>query len=348
VYDDLAEKILNRVDNEEKDAIALARVLSTKVLSAQVSTLHRLGIQMTRIVRESDYIGQSKMLLQDGLAKGIFLQDPDNRVYYVTGRRDYPVVPLTRADGFPTEHLRAIAVWDDLRSNLQGYDGSFHVMGREWLTSTEIRSEILVRLGGCDQLSNYVKMPYEMVRYKGETMKSSCGGTILIDDLLDELENSREIADLHEQSSGNIAKNYFARLIIYSFFLRVPASMEIDFSPTEIFDRARTPGWNIASVLAKSISFPGDYVPRKTVNPRLERHLTIMAQFVRKYAYGSFTEQNPKILFDFIFHLSREYAAHVESAGVAKLLSNLLLTAFSALGLSLQKQNSGQVNAFNQ
>jgi arginyl-tRNA synthetase len=347
MHDDLAEQILNLVDQEEKQTIELARVLSNKVLSAHVHTLRRLGIPIERIVRESYHIGQCKALLRAGLAEKVFWQDTDGRICYITGRRDYPVVPLTREDGFPTEHLRAVAVWKELKDELCRYDGCFHVMGREWLTSTEIRAEMIDLLAGSGSLGNYIKMPYEMVRYNGETMKSSRGSTILIDDLLDQLENSQEIEDIHEQSSRKMSKNYISRLIIHSFFLRIPASLEIDFSLAELYDRARMPGWIIASVLAKSISFIGEHSSGETCSPRLERHLTVMAPFVRRYAYNSFIEQDPKILFDFIFHLSREYATLVETAGVARLLSKVLLAALSALGLPLQQQNDEQVYAVN-
>ncbi|MBL6430786.1 MAG: hypothetical protein HPM95_04675 [Alphaproteobacteria bacterium] len=46
-----------------------------------------------------------------------------------TGRDDYPRCPLTRSDGFATEHLRALVLWLEAAQSASPADRILHVMG---------------------------------------------------------------------------------------------------------------------------------------------------------------------------------------------------------------------------
>src|SRR5207253_5129866 len=104
-------------------------------------------IRFDRVLLESHAVPSAEALVQLGMARGLFRRDANGAVVYDTGRAEYAIMPLVRPDGFPTEHLRALALWWGLQQGAGPVNGCVHVMGDEWLTATMHWEAILTSLG---------------------------------------------------------------------------------------------------------------------------------------------------------------------------------------------------------
>jgi len=181
LHNDKADKLLSAWVNEDNNIRQIWEETILSVLDAQSDTLSALDINFDNIVRESDSIKQcSKFLTRISSLENI--KKEDNVFLLETGRKEYSICPLTRTDNFPTEHLRALILWDQLRK--QNFDVFFHVMGKEWEVSTQIRVETLEELESNNFTKKYYMIPHEMLQFKGSLMKSSTGNVVLIDDLI--------------------------------------------------------------------------------------------------------------------------------------------------------------------
>lgn len=154
-----------------------------RVLREQATTLARLGVAIDDIVLESTALPGQPALVERLTRAGLAQREPSGAVVLATGRADYAHCPLVRADGFPTEHLRALILWLDLAARPVG--STVHVMGDEWRTSTEVRLAMLDQLLETDFASRYAVVSHALVRFGSSTMKSSSGNVLLIDDVLD-------------------------------------------------------------------------------------------------------------------------------------------------------------------
>ena len=107
------------------------RRLRRWALDGQNATLAALGVRLDRLVNESDSRPLTREVLERGLARGVFKKLQSGAVVYETGEQEYPQLLLARPDGFPTQHLRTIALWHSLRGPL-GDTRSIELVGEEW------------------------------------------------------------------------------------------------------------------------------------------------------------------------------------------------------------------------
>ncbi|WP_372425775.1 arginine--tRNA ligase domain-containing protein [Salinarimonas chemoclinalis] len=246
-HGDAADIVLDRWRASDPEIVALWRATIARVRDEQAATLARLGIVLDRIVRESDAVIGASVLAEALVARGLAFRDGDGAVVLDTGRPDYARCPLTRSDGFATEHLRALVLWDGLRDALAGTDEVFHVMGQEWRTSTEIRLEVLERLRETGFPARYRMLTHRMVRVGGSDMKSSAGNAILLDDLCDRLD-ARLRARHHFGDPDEAAS--MLRTGVLAPMLVVDPEETLDVTLDTLCDERENPGLRIARALA--------------------------------------------------------------------------------------------------
>lgn len=247
--EDLAQRLMQRWTDGDHEAIQLWKRIRGWALSGQQLTLARLGISIDRLLYESDAFRSLDAILQDGFRRGVFRRGDQGAVVYDTGVPEYPVLPLVRPDGFPTEHLRVLALWYALPPDATA-DTCLHVLGDEWVISTEHRWQILRRVVGRPPYGRYVRIPHGMVTVAGDVLKSSTGGGVLVDDVLERLAESKRVEPL---ASRVPAGEDAVRIIALGFFLSGhPPSRPVSFA-VETLEQARSsPGWSWADAWTRA------------------------------------------------------------------------------------------------
>lgn len=184
---DLADQLLDLWRSNDTQVLERWQRMIGWVRDGQQSTLTRLGVTIDRTVLESHGAAVTERLLDDLRRKGCAIDLEDGATAHDTGLSSYSRMLLTRSDGFPTEHLRALGVWEEIAPELARLSGVVHVMGDEWTASTDVRLALLKRLAPWPW-PPYHCMAHGMVTFGGSRLKSSEGATALLDDHLDALE----------------------------------------------------------------------------------------------------------------------------------------------------------------
>lgn len=321
---DAADDILDRWLAQDPDVKTLWRTAIDRVCGEQLATLDRLGIRFERMIYESDAIADAPGMVAHLVSLGLAVQDPDGSHVLNTGRLDYAKCPLTRSDGFPTEHLRALILWHGIIRRLDTSDVFFHAMGSEWRTSTEIRLETLEALEKSGFAERYRILAHDLVHLDGSTMKSSTGQVILLDDLLNDMEQA--LVDLNPDADP--ADRILAlRAATLAPLLDVPLESSIDVSFEKLRSIEDNPGLKIARVLALT----RNAAPSPGVSDRL-RFLVLQCDRLTRMIETSALKAEPRLLVRYLVRLADDRLANPGSDEGDAILRCLMVKACSALG----------------
>ena len=218
LHNDLADEILANWRSGDAVTHATWRRLLRWVLDGQNATLARLGIEFDQFLYESESLDLITGLLDPGLSNRILQRLDDGGVAYPTGREFYHQLILLRSDGFRTEHMRALPLWERMQRHGHLIEACVHVMGKEWVLTTELREEILRSLGPCPLFDRYHKVAHGMVRPHGSKRKSSSGEALLIDDAIAKLLLEPIIDDLFLRSRRLIEPEVLCRIALPGCF----------------------------------------------------------------------------------------------------------------------------------
>jgi arginyl-tRNA synthetase len=132
VRNDLADRLLERVSAGDPEIVERWRQLRGWALAGQEETLAALGVSIDRLVYESDSRPLTRWILDRGVAGGVLTRTESGAVVYETREEEYPRLLLARADGFPTQHLRTVALWRSLHETL-GETRTIELVGEEYV-----------------------------------------------------------------------------------------------------------------------------------------------------------------------------------------------------------------------
>lgn len=323
---DEAQHVLERWMARDADTLELWRRLRAWVIAGHESTLRRLGVTFDRYVLESSAVHAAVEMVTRLVGTGSFVQLADGSIAWDTQRSEYRLVPLLRADGFPTEHLRALVLWSDLAPALAAADGVIHVMGDEWLTATQQREEILHHLGARQFLPRYRKVAHGMVENDGSLMKSSTGDVILVDRYLDSILAELPRRGLDADSGGH---DLIARTIGLLFMLSLPATKPIQFSWERLLDPKTNPGWPVVEAWQRAA--------RDATATRSDARIDLCFALLQSHRYRGLLahaqrDLAPVVLVKFAEHLARWYLDAARGPGTARVVRDVLAATLSALG----------------
>ena len=149
LYEDKADELMMRVLAGDQEALELWSKTRAWVISGQRKTLARLGVPFDKVIFESDFLPEVAELTNLGLREGTLRRRADGMVFYPTAREELEEMPLVRADGLPTQHMRALAYWaaapelDDVIS--------LQVCGTEWVAHVTCRRQLIDALAAASQ-----------------------------------------------------------------------------------------------------------------------------------------------------------------------------------------------------
>jgi arginyl-tRNA synthetase len=333
---DAADELLKRVLCGERAALELWYKTRAWVISGQRKTLARLGIAFDRVFFESDFLSEAAELTASGLREGRLRRREDGVVFYPTGLRDFAELPLVRADGLPTQHMRALAYW--MAAPELGHMTSMQVCGTEWVSHVTCRRKLMSELlpaenGGMHPTRDIFN---GMVARQKRSLASS-DGALLIDELTDWLDRQidSDPASLRVRRS-HPAPERIAAEIALGYFLPYPVAPRIDFDPDKLLREEESLGWDLVRARARTgrTGTPGG--PRPVEDPDY-RFAVIQSELYRRYLRLAVQRLDVRPLAHYLKHLARWYLERDRDEHVERVVHTLLDRSARGLGLEVAR-----------
>jgi len=342
LYNDKADELMMSVLSGDQRALELWSKTRAWVIAGQRKTLARLGIAFDKVIFESDFLPEVRELTNQGLAEGTLKRRPgDEMVMYETTREELEQMPLVRADGLPTQHMRALAYWsaapelDDVIS--------LQVCGTEWVSHVTCRRQLIDALGavnGNGFASARGGGPpthdvfHGMVAREREAITSSKEGALLIDDLAEwveaEIEADPERAAIRR---AHPEPDRIAAQVALGFFLLQPTSKRVEFEPEKLLvqDKASL-GWDLVRAQARA----GGGAPAPEGSPAADpeyRFAVLQAEMYRRHLGASIEGFDVVPLARYLSHFTRWYLQEERSPAVDRVSQAILAEGVRGLGL---------------
>jgi arginyl-tRNA synthetase len=339
--DDKADELMMRVLAGDREALELWSKTRAWVISGQRKTLARLGVSFDEVIFESDFLPEVRELTNLGLSEGTLTKRyGDEMVMYETEREELEEMPLVRADGLPTQHMRALAYWsaapelDDVIS--------LQVCGTEWFAHVTCRRQLIDALGAVNGNGHGSARGggppthdvfHGMVAREKETITSSKEGALLVDELAEWLE--REIEADPERASvhrDHPAAERIPSQVALGYFLLQPTSKRVDFEPAKLLaDGSGSLGWDLARAQAHRGAGPSPG-GRAAEDPDY-RFAVVQSEMYRRHLRGAVESLDVVPLARYLSHFARWYREDERSPEVERVVRTVLDQGVRGLGL---------------
>jgi arginyl-tRNA synthetase len=334
VHHDSADELLQRVLDGDQAAIELWSKTRAWVISGQRKTLARLGIAFDRVFFESDFLPEVAELSNLGLEHGMLQRRPDGAVIYLTDREELEEMPLLRADGLPTQHMRALAYW----MAAPGLDGttSIQVCGLEWVAHVTCRrqlmDEMMARGAGADVNHPKHDIFHGMVSKQSESVSSSKKNALLIDELAEWIEEAIEAEpERHEVRHRHPSAEHIVPQVALGYFLMHTNTKPLDFEPEKLLREEQSLGWDLARARAHN----GDGVAaaaEPAADPEY-RFAVVQSEMYRRHLQQAVERLDVSPMARWVAHLSRWYLEEDRNPNVQEAIQAALGQGAVGLGL---------------
>ena len=340
VYDDEADELMMSVLAGDQSALELWSKTRAWVISGQRKTLARLGVAFDKVIFESDFLPEVAELTNQGLQEGTLHRREDGMVTYATEREELEEMPLVRADGLPTQHMRALAYWaagpelDDVTS--------LQVCGTEWVAHVTCRRKLMDALGisgnangfGSEKGGGYPTHDvfHGMVARQKRAITSSEEGALLIDDLIEWLEEGIG-ADPERVAirRAHPSPDRVAAQVALAFFLLQQTSKRVEFEPPKLFADDRNLGWDLVRAQAQR---GGDAtLPGSPAGDADYRFAVVQSQMYRVHLRSAVESLDVVPLARYLSHFARWYREGERPPEVERVVQPVLARGVRGLGL---------------
>ncbi len=341
LYNDRADELMMRVLAGDQNAIELWSKTRAWVISGQRKTLARLGVAFDKVIFESDFLPEVAELTNQGLGAGTLTRRyGDEMVMYETMREELEEMPLVRADGLPTQHMRALAYW----SAAPELDDcvSLQVCGNEWVSHVTCRRQLIDALGvsnGNGHGSAKGGGPpthdvfHGMVARDSESISSSKEGALLIDELVEWVDAELGRAPEGEEvRRGHPAPDRIPAQVALGYFLLQPTTKQVDFRLEKLLRPEKDSlGWDLARAQAHrgGTQELGD---GRAADPDF-RFAVVQAEMYRRHLRGSIAAFDALQLARYLSHFSRWYRERERPVEVERVVQGVLEQGVRGLGL---------------
>ncbi len=340
LYNDKADELMTRVLRGDQEALELWSKTRAWVISGQRKTLARLGVRFDEVIFESDYLPEVRELTNRGLAAGTLTRRyGDEMVMYETEREELEEMPLVRADGLPTQHMRALAYWaaapelDDVIS--------LQVCGNEWVSHVTCRRQLIDALGienGNGNGSARGGGPpthdvfHGMVARGRESISSSKEGALLVDDLDEWLATELRQPQQREALRGHPHPDALPAQVALGFFLLQPPGKKVEFEPEKLLRADKDSlGWDLALAEAHRPSAPA--LGGEAPSDRAYRFAVVQSEMYRRHLGAVVEDFDTLQLSRFLAHFGRWYRSAERPPEVAAVVDAVLAQGRTGLGL---------------
>ncbi len=335
VHHDSADELLQRVLDGDQDAIELWSKTRAWVISGQRKTLARLGISFDRVFFESDFLPEVAELSNLGLEHGMLQRRPDGAIIYLTDREELEEMPLLRADGLPTQHMRALAYW----MAAPGLEGttSIQVCGLEWVAHVTCRRQLMDEMmekgAGADINHPAHDVFHGMVSKQSESVSSSKRNALLIDELAEWIDSAME---LEGERAGVRERHPAAAAIVpqvaLGYFLMHTNTKPLDFEPEKLLRPEQSLGWDLARARAHNGNGSGTASAEPAQDPDY-RFAVVQSEMYRRHLQQAVERLDVSPLAKYVAHLSRWYVEEDREPHVQAAVQAALAQGARGLGL---------------
>jgi hypothetical protein len=337
MQNDAADELLKRVMSGEGEALELWFKTRAWVISGQRKTLARLGVAFDRVFFESDFLDDGFELTERGLREGKLTRREDGVVVFATGVEDLEEMPLLRADGQTTQHMRAVSYW----MGAPGLEGvtTLQICGTEWVSHATCIRLLMGELTPAENggLSRGIHPTHDifhgMVAQQKRAVSSSDEGGLLIDDLIEWIE-TQIAADpkMHEVRRSHPAPERIPAQVALGYFLPYPVTPRVDFDTGKLLLQRESLGWDLVRARAhhgNRATSPGH---RPADDPDY-RSAVVQSEIYRRHLRLAVERYDVTPLALYLRHLARWYMEAERSSHVERVIHTLLDRSARGLGL---------------
>jgi len=330
-YDDLAERLLERLGAGDPEVVELWERMRRWALEGHDATLARLGVIFDRVVYEVDFLQDTHALTASALEEGIVRRSDDGAV--ISHEREDGHLLLHRPDGFPTTHMRCMGMWHLTGRELLAGATSLALVGDEWEPLVQQGPAILEGLAAGGEIHPTHWVVHGMVTSgRGTAMKSSGGAPWLVDQLLDDL-----LADprLHAHAHARADAARLAAIAALGICIDVHPRKALPLDPAMLLDERANAGWTLARAWARAWQPRFDGAPAPAPEDPDYRSLVLRSQLHRRLAERSLRALDVRPLLGMHVHAAEWFLAQEDpSPSVARATRGLLECGMRALGLA--------------
>ncbi len=310
-------EMLVKWEQGDPEVRALWQKMNGWVFDGFDQTYRALGISFDKTYYEHDTYLLGKELVQKGLEKGVFVQDPDGSVWCDLTSDGLDRKLLLRSDGtsvYMTQDLGTA----ERRFAEYNLDSHVYVVGDEQNYHFQVLKLVLAKLG-FDWAERIYHLSYGMVELPEGKMKSREGTVVDADDLIEDMyleakatsEESGKLADISEEEKDRLYHMIGLGALKY-FILKVDPHKKMLFNPKESIDFNGNTGpfiqythARICSILRKA-GRPVDALAPAALSAkeiRIVQQLNLYRQKLSEAA-ASFS---PAIMANYAYDLAKEF-----------------------------------------
>ena len=312
------QEMLRQWEAGDKETIALWEMMNGWVYKGFESTYARLGVAFDKYYYESNTYKLGKDIVQEGLAKGVFYQKPDNSVWIDLTADGLDEKLVQRGDGTSVYITQDIGT-AELKYQEFGMERSIYVVGNEQDYHFKVLFLIMQKLGKSYAKGMY-HASYGMVDLPTGKMKSREGTVVDADDLISEMyqtakDKTIELgkADgLNEDELNNLYHQLSLSALKF-FILKVDPKKRMLFNPEESIDFQGDTGpfiqytyARIQSILRQAkINWQDAEIPN-SLHPSEINTIKVLYDFPAVLSEAS-REYSPAVICQYCLDLARAY-----------------------------------------
>ncbi len=312
------QEMLRQWEAGDKETIALWEMMNGWVYKGFESTYARLGVAFDKYYYESNTYKLGKDIVQEGLAKGVFYQKPDNSVWIDLTNDGLDEKLVQRGDGTSVYITQDIGT-AELKYQEFGMERSIYVVGNEQDYHFKVLFLIMQKLGKSYAKGMY-HASYGMVDLPTGKMKSREGTVVDADDLISEMyqtakDKTIELgkADgLNEDELNNLYHQLSLSALKF-FILKVDPKKRMLFNPEESIDFQGDTGpfiqytyARIQSILRQAkINWQDAEIPN-SLHPSEINTIKVLYDFPAVLSEAS-REYSPAVICQYCLDLARAY-----------------------------------------
>ncbi|HEX7290678.1 MAG TPA: arginine--tRNA ligase [Conexibacter sp.] len=337
-YDDLAERLLARLDQRDPEIVELWERMRGWALRGHDETLARLGVIFDRVIYEVDFLEDTHALTATALEQRLVRRSADGAV--ISHERDDGHLLLHRPDGFPTTHMRCMGMWHLTGRELLAGATSLALVGDEWEPLVQQGPAILEGLAAGGEVHPTHWVVHGMVTSASGAIKSSGGAPWLVDQLLDDLVGDPRLrAHAHERAPAE----RLAAIAALGICLDCHPRKALPLAPEMLLDERANAGWTLARAWARAWDPHFDGAPSPDPGHDDYRSLVLRSQLHRRLAERSLRALDVRPLLGMHVHAAEWFLAQEDpSPSVARALRGLLECGMRAVGLAPDPLRSGR------
>ena len=323
-----AQQMLLDWEAGNPDVVALWKAMNQWVYDGFEETYRNLGVDFDKYYYESDTYLLGKDVVQIGLEKGVFEQDPDGSVWIDLTDEGLDRKIVLRSDGTAVYMTQDIGTAIQRVKDFPDVGGMVYTVGNEQDYHFKVLFLILQKLG-FDWAKDLYHLSYGMVDLPSGKMKSREGTVVDADDLMAEMDQTaeniaRELGKLEDFSDAEKKQLYhtIGMGALKYYILKVDPKKRILFNPEESVEFTGNTGpfiqytyARIQSVLRKSDLNIDGAVAKITLHEKEKELLKWLTQFpevVRDAAQN----HSPALVANYVYELVKEFNSFYQSVPI--------------------------------